>query len=174
MGRRRHRGGPSARALVERARSLDIELPTSNHLPDGYSVHSIRSKQMTSELTDWMVSCVRDALLPLYASSSMGWDEESKRSEITAPSQQFIVAKMDGVNAGFVSYLYDVEEREAVLYVYELYVAEHARRNGLGVALMKITEDVALACGIRKVMLTTFVDNKPAVRLYREKLGYVA
>ncbi len=172
MRRRGRRRGPSARALVERARSLDIEIPTG-YLPDGYSLQGMRSSEVPSELVDWMLSCVRDALQPMYTSSSMGWNEETKRNELTASAQQFIIAKINGANAGFVSYMYDLENREAVLYVYELYVAKTSRRSGLGVALMRTTEDVARAAGIPKIMLTTFVDNAPAMRLYRDKLRYV-
>ena len=87
----------------------------------GYSVHSIRRNQLKYELIDRIASCVQGAR-PLYASSSIGREKESKPSELTAPPPQFIATNIHGVNAGFVSYLYDVQEHEVVLYVYKLYV----------------------------------------------------
>ena len=53
----------------------------------------------------------------------------------------------------------------------DLYVAEGARRGGVGERLMNAVSDAARAAGARAVTLTTAHDNARARRLY-ERLGY--
>jgi ribosomal protein S18 acetylase RimI-like enzyme len=52
-------------------------------------------------------------------------------------------------------------------------VAETARQRGVGQALLRAAEAVACRAGQTRMLVTTTVDNTPAIRLY-ERLGYRA
>ena len=56
-------------------------------------------------------------------------------------------------------------------YIFLLYVQPEHRRRGLGAALVKLAENWAIARGDRQIGLQVFVQNQPALTLYR-KLGY--
>ena len=56
-------------------------------------------------------------------------------------------------------------------YIFLLYVQPEHRRRGLGAALVRLAENWAIARGDRQIGLQVFVQNQPALTLYR-KLGY--
>lgn len=53
----------------------------------------------------------------------------------------------------------------------DLFVAEHARKHGVGARLLEAAADFARANGCASLSLSTAVDNAPAQRLY-ESLGW--
>jgi len=55
--------------------------------------------------------------------------------------------------------------------LYDLYVAEHARRAGVGALLLKAAEDHAREAGAARMDLSTARSNAPAQALY-ESLGW--
>jgi ribosomal protein S18 acetylase RimI-like enzyme len=59
------------------------------------------------------------------------------------------------------------------VYVYELFVSEHARGRGIGRALMRLLEEICMRAQIFRIVLTVFHENHAAIRLYKEHLGYV-
>lgn len=120
---------------------------------------------------EWILKSVTE-LKSLYEQSSMGWDEAEKRKELQHPDQRFFIASHDdfGERIAFLSYRWDIEEGQPVMYVYEVGVADDARGNRLGLALMKYAEDLCRQLSIGCIMLTVFVQNQAAMSLYREKL----
>lgn len=53
----------------------------------------------------------------------------------------------------------------------DLFVAQHARKHGVGARLLEAAADFARANGCASLSLSTAVDNAPAQRLY-ESLGW--
>lgn len=64
------------------------------------------------------------------------------------------------------------EEVRAFLYVHTLVVAEAARGQGVGGALMQAAEDFARAQGLRAMVVAHLAGNEGAGRLY-ERLGFM-
>lgn len=58
-----------------------------------------------------------------------------------------------------------------LIYLYDLYVAEDARRNGVAQSLMEAARDHGVAIGAGRLQLETAADNYPAQSLY-ENLGW--
>ncbi len=88
-----------------------------------------------------------------------------------------LVAEIDG---HVVGHLFLVFEQDAVFvredlrpyaYVSELFVREHVRGVGVGKALMAEAERLALARGMRRLMIGVLVGNDPAQSLYAS-LGF--
>lgn len=75
--------------------------------------------------------------------------------------------------AGFLSFMltHDSTPAVPVLYLYEVHLLPHLRKLGLGAHLMRVVEEIALAVGMEKVMLTCFVANERAYEFYRRR-GY--
>ncbi|EON62607.1 hypothetical protein W97_01831 [Coniosporium apollinis CBS 100218] len=93
-----------------------------------------------------------------------------KRPRIARPAR---LAEPDrsGEVVAFLSFMLDVEGAEAVLYVYEIHLAEQVRRLGLGSHLMDAAEQVARDVGVSSAMLTCFTSNVAAEAFYRKR-GY--
>ncbi|KAF1836792.1 hypothetical protein BDW02DRAFT_566717 [Decorospora gaudefroyi] len=81
----------------------------------------------------------------------------------------------NGPILGFISFMYTYddaphEDRE-VVYIYEIHLHEHLRGQGLGSKLIEFVEDAARECQVNKTMLTVFMANERAIRMYK-RLGY--
>eukprot|EP00171_Calliarthron_tuberculosum_P012471 IDg12471t1 len=165
---------PSARQLVTRARAHnDISaLVCADRIPAGLHLAVHRGPALRAAEVDSMLISMCDELRDMYeAGTPAGWDEQEKREELTHMHQCVLLASDDDGRAAFLSFRFDIEEGGPVLYVYELFVESRSRRKGLAVALMRAVEDIAQALAIPALMLTTFVANTAAMRLYRDKLG---
>lgn len=123
----------------------------------------------------WMLDSVRQNLQDMYDASEMKWNDVEKDAELRHPDQRFLIAheRESGERIAFLSYRWDVEEERAVMYVYEVSVAEKFRGNRIGFALMLYAERLCRAVGVTCIMLTVFLQNRAAWSLYRDKLKYV-
>lgn len=86
------------------------------------------------------------------------------------PDDRFIVATKDGKLAGFIVTDFKSESRNAIN-VDQLAVDESFRHQGIGTALLKKAEDVALKNKFKAVTLQVRADNDNAKHLY-EETGY--
>lgn len=86
------------------------------------------------------------------------------------PSAYVLLAWDNGMLAGFASYsfLWPAAELTRSLFLKELYVAEAARRNGVGKLLMRRLYDTAIKCDCSRVEWTTDSENADAQRFYAE------
>jgi ribosomal protein S18 acetylase RimI-like enzyme len=87
------------------------------------------------------------------------------------PPSAYALAAWDGETlVGFVSYsfLWPAIGLTRSLYLKEMYVAETARRKGVGKLLMRNLYDIAIKCDCSRVEWTTDRDNVEAQRFYAE------
>lgn len=84
------------------------------------------------------------------------------------------IARRDGVAAGFVQMYpsFSSVSTARVWILNDLFVAPHARRNGVARALMDFAVEWAAADGAARLILETARENVPAKALYRE-LGWM-
>lgn len=168
----------SAKETVASANSIVnpfAQLKMTMELP--YSCLSevrLRSKagpQLSGTEFDWIFRSVSE-LKDHYQKSIMGWDEADKRKELQHPQQRFLIASHElfGEQIAFLSFRWDVEEGDPIMYVYELGVTKEARRNKLAWALMKYAEDLCKKVSVCRILLTVFIENQAAMTLYRDKL----
>ncbi|MCJ1231776.1 hypothetical protein MMC12_008455 [Toensbergia leucococca] len=126
-----------------------------------------------------------------YASSSLGWSPSKKRKEMLLPDLRYLLLKPiiipaedntttttptiattpPAVVEAFMSFMLTYEDGREVIYCYEIHLAEHLQRKGVGTALMRLLEEVGRAVGVEKAMLTVFLANEGARGFY-EGLGY--
>lgn len=109
----------------------------------------------------------------LYRKSSWGLNLDEKTSELKHKGARFLLLLgLDDSLAGFVHFRfeYDDEERptQAVLYLYEIQIDSLYHRQGLGKNIMAIVEKIAKISDMKKVMLTCFKSNKPAMDFYKD------
>lgn len=72
---------------------------------------------------------------------------------------------------GFCSFMLTYEDGFAVVYIYEIHLAEPLLGIGLGKHLIGIVEAIGRSVGVDKSMLTVFRSNEKAVKVY-EHLRY--
>jgi GNAT superfamily N-acetyltransferase len=86
------------------------------------------------------------------------------------PSAYALLAWDSGMLAGFAAYsfLWPAVGLTRSLYLKELYVAEAARRKGVGKLLMRHLHDIAIKCDCSRVEWMTDRDNAEAQRFYAE------
>jgi len=88
-------------------------------------------------------------------------------------STVFVYESDDGSLLGFVQLYptYCSVEARPILVLYDLFVAESARRSGVGRALMEAAQDYGREQGVSRLDLSTAVDNLAGQALY-ESLGW--
>jgi ribosomal protein S18 acetylase RimI-like enzyme len=97
------------------------------------------------------------------------WNDMEKRKMFLHAKSRIILA-----DNGFVCFRFVVEDKQPVVYVYELQIKPESTGKGLGRQLMEEVETFCAksAPGIRKCMLTVFRHNSGALGFYK-KLGYL-
>lgn len=97
------------------------------------------------------------------------WTPGAVAARIRDPETEVLVARRDGVVAGFAMMAFRFERREACLLL--LAVDPAHRRRGLGRALFEWLAAVARAGGVATVSLEVRADN-PAARAFYASLGF--
>jgi len=79
-----------------------------------------------------------------------------------------LLAELDGQVVGFTHYIFrpSTWEAEDVCYLEDLYTDPKVRGKGVGRALIKAVEDIAIAKGSKRLYWTTAPDNETARKLY--------
>ena len=79
-----------------------------------------------------------------------------------------LLAEKDGQVVGFTHYIFrpSTWEVEDFCYLEDLYVDPKVRGSGVGRALIKAVEEIAIAKGSKRLYWTTAPDNEIARRLY--------
>jgi L-phenylalanine/L-methionine N-acetyltransferase len=83
----------------------------------------------------------------------------------------FVAEREDGAIVGRLSVARDAHPASAHVADIGLMVAQDARRQGVGRALLEAAVGWARSSGVRKLELHVFPWNDPAIRLY-EKFGF--
>lgn len=87
------------------------------------------------------------------------------------PGQHFRSIVVDGQSVGTLWWAEQLDETPPRVYIYDIEVDENHRGKGVGTAAMNALEDEARRLGAEEVMLSVFLQNPGAIRLY-ERLGY--
>jgi GNAT superfamily N-acetyltransferase len=79
-----------------------------------------------------------------------------------------LLAELDGKVVGFTHYIFrpSTWEVEDFCYLEDLYTDPTGRGRGVGKALIKAVEEIAVAKGSKRLYWTTAPDNKTARKLY--------
>lgn len=81
-----------------------------------------------------------------------------------------LLAEVDGIPVGLAHYIFrpDTWEVEEFCYLEDLFVDPKVRGAGIGRALIKAVEEIAVAKGSKRLYWTTAPDNLPARGLYEK------
>ncbi|UYG08351.1 GNAT family N-acetyltransferase [Halomonas sp. M4R1S46] len=84
---------------------------------------------------------------------------------------RLLVHDDEGALQGFVQLypLFSTVRLAPLWQLNDLFVAPHARRRGVGRALLQAVRDLALAEGVRHLKLSTGIDNRTAQSLYESQ-----
>ncbi|KAG6845785.1 hypothetical protein H0H87_003839 [Tephrocybe sp. NHM501043] len=103
--------------------------------------------------------------------SSFGWNPTSKQDELFHRLSRFILIYAADDLVAFTMFRFEYEDKEELLYCYELQIRESHWRKGLGKLLIQILERIGVEWGMEKVMLTVFKVNEDAIKFYHA-LGF--
>jgi len=102
-----------------------------------------------------------------------------KKVEIFDPRSRFILVRDTTYKdkehkplVAFITFRFERENKEDVVYCYEIQVASSVRRNGLGQILLRQVVNIGAQQGMCKIMLTAFKANAAAIQFY-EASGFV-
>ncbi|KAG5178297.1 acyl-CoA N-acyltransferase, partial [Tribonema minus] len=139
------------------------------------------AKELCKETQELVFSLLKSNMEDMYISAGWAWDDAEKRNELFSPTSRLLLCTStaqgdeSGKLLGFCHYRFelysDLKPSRPVLYVYELQLAEGARRKGLGKRLMSIAEAIGAEKRMSVVVLTVFKTNVAAIKLY-EGAGY--
>lgn len=100
----------------------------------------------------------------------MMYSEDSLRNQMLVSSHNFILAKMENETLGFLSYELNYKKRGQTK-LHKLYLLPDKQGKGIGYALMKAVEEIALDKKQNTITLNVNRFNK-AFQFY-QKMGYV-
>ncbi|KAK7557835.1 acyl-CoA N-acyltransferase [Phyllosticta citricarpa] len=127
-----------------------------------------------------LTSCfdlIENTSLEDYKTSERGWKPKQKLAEMQEDNMQYLLSEChrqfheDNELAGFVSFMFTIEDDYPVVYIYEIHLGDSHRGCGLGRHLMNTVERCAKEGMVDKVMLTCFRKNSTALAFYT-KLGF--
>jgi RimJ/RimL family protein N-acetyltransferase len=111
-------------------------------------------------------------LLSVGSWRSAGEERRYLRAMKRHPDAAVFVAELEGEIVGRLSLGRDPHPSSRHVADLGLIVAKHARRRGVGTALLEAAVGWAQESGVRKLELHVFPHNEPAIRLY-ERFGFV-
>ncbi|KAG8848756.1 hypothetical protein FRB96_001035 [Tulasnella sp. 330] len=156
-----------------------------------YEFVSRKASDLTPQVKRHIWTIFEENMCDAYTSSTFGWQPRAKRKELFDPLSRFIlvyappssspeVVNLPGstILSGFCMFRFDEEETtedgntmQDVIYCYEVQISRKLQRSGLGLTLLGDLDSIAKKWGMKKVMLTVFKNNTPAIALYA-KSGY--
>lgn len=144
-----------------------------------YVVTNCRAGDFSSKNKIRVMDILRDNMRALYEENGWGWKEVEKRKEVFDKLSRFITLCRADSPLEVVAYVIfrfvwddDDEPEYPVLYCYELQVDKSMQKKGAGFALMKMLQQIAAHCQMRKTSLTVFKNNAAAMAFYK-KAGFV-
>ena len=106
----------------------------------------------------------------------MGLGRGREAERIAHDDARFVLVRGGGSVQAFAHFRFSANDEDyasrAVVYVWELQVAEPFQGAGLGRRVMGLLQRVAEGFQLDCVMLTVFKSNARALAFYRDKLGY--
>ncbi|KAK8165116.1 acyl-CoA N-acyltransferase [Phyllosticta citrichinensis] len=152
-----------------------------------------------AEMTN-CIDLIEKTSLADYKASERGWNPKQKLAEMKEDNMQYLLVRKrldfsvhsdnppkitsqesiseshrqfseDDEFAGFVSFMFTIEDDHPVVYIYEIHLDDSHRGCGLGGHLMNAVERCAIEGKVDKVMLTCFRKNTTALAFYT-KLGF--
>jgi len=106
--------------------------------------------KLSKEEAKWAFDLVKETMEDKYEESGYGWDDEDKLRELTEKGTRFLVVREGGAPVGFVHFRFTVQGEvidqmagDPSLHIYDISIAEHSQRKGLGRHLLLILELVA-------------------------------
>ena len=109
-----------------------------------------------------------------YGGDNVPADEQQIRAALfsAVPAASVLLAELDGEVLGLasVSRLWPAAGADTSMYLKELFVAEAARRHGVGQQLLDAVKEAAVEAGCSRLEWTGDTDNPTALGFYK-KLG---
>lgn len=137
---------------------------------------NVNPTSMDQDTKEAIFEIFRENMQAMYEENWSWKPEEKKRELFHSTSRMLLVHSPEGNLAAFSHFRFEDDDEDvpvdAVLYVYELQVAQFYRRYGLGQHIMGILELLAMQFHMPKVMLTVFNNNPGAMAFYKEKMQY--
>ncbi|CAJ0575589.1 unnamed protein product, partial [Mesorhabditis spiculigera] len=168
---------------VKKARKMKDPVQALNCLPPTEKQHLTSGSTITFETAwataisdadhEWIFDLFRRNMRKLYEQSEWGYDEVSKKQELTATTARFIIARdQKGQPLGYVHYRFDLDQGRRVVYCYELQIEPTFQGLGAGTHFIKALEEVARKTDMLYVMATVFKHNTKSLDFFH-KHGYV-
>jgi ribosomal protein S18 acetylase RimI-like enzyme len=146
----------------------------------------IRLRPMLEDEWDaWRASAVREYAVVMQRNKGLALEHALARAErenaallsggADTPGHRFFVAEEadSGRRVGHVWFAArELEHGPTVAWLYDIYVEEGDRGQGIGQAMLLLMESEARAAGLHRIELNVFGDNEPAKQLY-VSTGYV-
>ncbi|KAJ9109692.1 hypothetical protein QFC19_001922 [Naganishia cerealis] len=170
------------------------DLPKTND--HSVRIHLLSASEVPRNAQEALWTLFDENMGKLAAGTSLATSKGEKLEELFDPATRFAIytsetsespaLELDNLEGhkllGFASIRFDTEDtldsqeyedgiRAAVVYIYELQVASHARGLGLGRRLLSNCETLGKGTGMQKAMLTCLKKNGQALRFYMHN-GY--
>jgi len=133
-----------------------------------------RVDDMNPEDITWAFELVKTNMREMYLRAKIGWYEKEKKKEMKTPKMHYVIVRdSNDKRVGFVSFLFDVEFKLDVAYLYEIHLDNAAQGKGLGSYLMELHAEIVKHTQISKSILTCFTENTKGQKFFREGHQYI-
>lgn len=134
-----------------------------------------RRREKSRDVISWAVDLAARTVGQMH-SDCWGWNEKEMMRELSSPAAILLIAKQSTNNSsnktddilfqnstpspspspfmGFCHFRFDLEEDDAVLYLYEMHIEPLFQNKGIGGVMMRAIKTLAKQCSMQRIILT--------------------
>ena len=145
---------------------------------DGVSlkISCVHSSQLKPEQLEFITSLTEETMKNHYEKSENGWNRKQKEKEFKHETARILLVEneADSKLVAFVHFRFELDDQQKnpVVYCYEIQMPVEWQNRGLGRHLMSALYAIGERFKMFKVMITCFKHNESAIAFYK-KLGYI-
>ncbi|KHN87319.1 N-alpha-acetyltransferase 40 [Toxocara canis] len=123
--------------------ALKCPIPAETPSGEQLSYSFLWGTHLDDELFAWIFNLFVNNMRTFYELSQWGYDEVSKKQELTATTSRYIIVRnANGTPIAYCHYRFDMDHDSAVVYCFEIQVEEKYQSHGIGTIMISILESL--------------------------------
>uniref|UniRef100_A0A915CAB2 N-alpha-acetyltransferase 40 n=1 Tax=Parascaris univalens TaxID=6257 RepID=A0A915CAB2_PARUN len=162
-----------ANKMLNPVETLKCPIPTQTLSGEPLSFSFLWGTHLDDTLFQWVFKLFVENMRSFYEMSLWGYDETSKKQELTATTSRYIIVRnMNDTPIAYCHYRFDMDHDSAVVYCFEIQVEEKYQSQGIGTIMISMLESLGQKTSMEKIMATVFAFNHKSLGFFH-KVGFI-